>query len=144
MEIVLEGIDSSIQGVERSMMAIQTSTGRVVLAIGMNARDLIRSTLGGGRDATIAQYTNLRKPAPDMVEVYVEGEGAERLKWAINGTPPHDIVARRGAALRFPWGGGIHFYRRVRHPGTQPRDVLGQVMNTIRSMAENEVHSIQI
>ncbi|HSY22318.1 MAG TPA: hypothetical protein VK841_09400 [Polyangiaceae bacterium] len=43
-----------------------------------------------------------------------------------NGTRPHVIEAKRAQALRWEdSGGGVHFAKRVNHPGTTPRPFMG-------------------
>lgn len=40
------------------------------------------------------------------------------------GTKPHDIHAKPGGALSFPWHGGRAFFDEVHHPGTEGKPFL--------------------
>jgi hypothetical protein len=53
---------------------------------------------------------------------FVEAKGASR--FLENGTPPHEIVARKAQALRFVVNGETIFRRMVRHPGTAERPFM--------------------
>lgn len=46
------------------------------------------------------------------------------LRYILEGTPPHEIRARRARALRFVAGGRVRFATRVRHPGTAANDFI--------------------
>ena len=42
--------------------------------------------------------------------------------YVLFGTPPHDIYAKPGSALKTPYGP----FKHVEHPGTKPNDFLGR------------------
>jgi hypothetical protein len=94
----------------------------------------------------------------DGITIYAwpTGPDAEIWKWVSNGTPPHDIEAKRGNFLRFRWDGkGTHRMltvpygfqeqarlkhpkgwvspKRVKNPGIRPRHIEKQI-------AENPDH----
>lgn len=59
---------------------------------------------------------------PVSIGAGVAGKVFSSLNYAIPvelGTKPHDIVAKRGRALSFVWGGNQVAFKRVRHPGTK-------------------------
>ena len=41
-----------------------------------------------------------------------------------NGTPPHEITAKNGGALKFMMNGQWVFRKSVQHPGTEPRPFM--------------------
>ena len=143
LHLELEGLDTAMQSIEEFGMALRKSTDRAVQSIASQARDMVRHAFRAEGYQTIANETVLRT-ITDGYEVFVQGEGAKRLSFVLSGTQPHTIVARRGQALKFPWGGGIHFYRKVEHPGTRPRNPLQGVLYEIRSMAEREAQTISL
>ena len=50
---------------------------------------------------------------------------AEHASHVESGTRPHEIRARFASALRWEDGDGVHFARRVQHPGTRPQPFMG-------------------
>jgi hypothetical protein len=70
-----------------------------------------RETIDGDAAATSA----------GSVGVLAAGANAIRLN---NGTPPHEIRARRKKFLRFQQGGVTRFAKSVQHPGTRPDPYL--------------------
>lgn len=141
--VALEGVEQSIARVEQFGEGLRRSVEKTVAAISHNARDMVRHALRAEGYTTIANDTEIRTII-DGYEIFVQGEAAKRLNFLLNGTRPHTITARRGQALRFAWGGGIHFYRSVNHPGTRPNNVLQNVFFDIRSMAEQEAMAINL
>lgn len=58
------------------------------------------------------------------VDVIMGGGGAAPIGVLEEGSPPHEIRARRRKALRFIVGGRVVFRRRVWHPGTKGHHML--------------------
>lgn len=56
-------------------------------------------------------------------------------RWVELGTKPHDIPRRPGRVLRWMAGGQPMFARRVRHPGSKPRPILGPAYSAKRNEA---------
>lgn len=135
--IDIQGVSEAIQTLNGSVSSIELSTQRAVAMVANRAEDVLKNYFRGEMNSeSMANGVFQRQAGVNGVDILIQGEGATKLNWAIQGTPPHEIVARRGQALVFSWGGGIHFYRRVQHPGTKPRDVLTSVFNGIRNQVE--------
>lgn len=51
-------------------------------------------------------------------------------EWVVQGTRPHVIRAKHARALRFHWpkAGGVVFFAKVQHPGTEPNPFFSQVI----------------
>lgn len=52
--------------------------------------------------------------------------GTGYAKFVDEGTRPHEIVARRAGMLRWEDEGGVHFARKVQHPGTKATAFFGK------------------
>lgn len=95
----------------------------------------IREALRLGVEATDtdAKSTTLFEDRSHRTRDSIKPEIRGRLAWVRaggaakfleNGTPPHDIVARRAKMLRFQVNGQTIFRRSVRHPGTAERPFM--------------------
>ena len=119
----LEDVTARLVGLERR---VQDREMRAALRAGAQVfRDALRARLPGrlAKDVTIASS---RAGGPGTVAVKVRFRRYERIvRWREEGTPPHDIVAKRKKALGGPRLG--HPVRRVHHPGQPARPVVGPV-----------------
>lgn len=100
--------------------------GLSVAVTGTINRAKLRARLQHGwRDRTYATRESIdgdAQPTGDGASGYLQaGANAVRLN---EGTPPHEIRARRKKFLRFVQGGAVRFARSVNHPGTRPDPYL--------------------
>ena len=100
--------------------------GLSVAVTGTINRTKLRARLQHGwRDRTYDTRTSIdgdAQPTGNGAAGYLQA-GANAVRLA-NGTPPHEIRARRKKFLRFTQGGAVRFARSVSHPGTRPDPYL--------------------
>lgn len=138
----LEGLSGAIEHLGKLAESTAERIDRAVFTISMTARDMVQHALRAQGYTTIPNDIMLRA-TPGGMDVIAQGEGARKLQFLLNGTAPHRIAAVHGQALRFPWGGGIHFYRSVQHPGTPGKPVLQAAFDAIRAAAVVEIDALQ-
>lgn len=62
-------------------------------------------------------------------------------KYVIHGTRPHIIEAKAARYLRW-WdsGGGVHFAKRVHHPGNKPNPFPQEVLDAVKAEVMHDLH----
>lgn len=99
-------------------------TGRELLRRGKQVQFTARQLAPKGmRDGITADVV----PSPAGTQVLVRSTHPATM-FVIDGTRPHVIRPVRAKALRFSIGGREVFATIVHHPGTKPRDFLGQAL----------------
>lgn len=73
-----------------------------------------------------------------MPQARVEAR-APYAKFVHDGTPPHEIEARRKKSLSFIWNGQRRFFRRVFHPGTMERPFMREAEQATTPLFEKLV-----
>lgn len=86
---------------------------------------------GGPGDQVLTILQPARSPEGDFYGGYVR-----------DGTPPHEIRARRGKALRFEAGGDVIFRVKVNHPGTKPNPYHVRVFERLRGSVQGIVNQM--
>ena len=68
--------------------------------------------------------------------------------YVTDGTRPHEITPRRGrtrkggpSMLRWEDGNGVHFAKKVMHPGTQPDPYMAHAEDVMRTVLDREVQA---
>lgn len=121
MRATLDASDC-LRSLEHARNAIHASAQQAVRDAGVAAYSSARTTtlfrdrtgeLRGSLDLLDRGAFKMRLTTRAPHALFIEG-----------GTRPHIIEARNAQFLRFEVGGVVHFRRRVKHPGTQPRPFM--------------------
>lgn len=141
---VLEGLDEALRRTRSWISGVDTRVEAVAHHTAQVATNLFRSVIPK-RTGEAAQSLSW-EPTAEGAQVQVTGRRADIIEMLRYGTRPHEIVARR-KSLAFMWpggpqGSGIHFYRRVMHPGTRPNDFVLGMLETIRQQYNDDSQDI--
>jgi hypothetical protein len=76
------------------------------------------------RTGALRQDIRFRKEQSPGLMTVVYYATVPQARWVIDGTRPHPILPRNAKVLRWlgPGGMGVHYSKRVMHPGTKPNN----------------------
>lgn len=99
----------------------------IVLNLSLHAEGDMRMNAPWNDQTTIARkslHSGVEKLGTNKLLLYLS-HGVRYGRYLEDGTPPHIIRPKFKKALRFAGAGGFIFARKVNHPGTSPRPVVG-------------------
>lgn len=132
IEINIDGIEQLIEALAQAPEALEdemeAGVQEIAEEIQRRAQQVhrFRNRTGNLEDSIKAETSGLRG------RVYVDMAQAPYGRYVIDGTRPHDIMAKRAKALEF----GDHFSKKVHHPGTQPDDFMDEAEESVRGQID--------
>lgn len=140
-----EGIGSSARAMNQSRTVALAELNRFLREVGKTYQPALKSETPR-RTGKLVRSTGIRikgRAEDQRLEVRQSAKspnGSLYGRFVRQGTRPHEIRPVRANALRWEDGSGVHFAKKVNHPGTKPnpyhKRALDRVQGAITLMAE--------